>query len=228
MHLSFRCVSFSTLLAMLTSVSIAHADLRGPYSYSDEEGKWVTRVRVGGAFYGTKNEYKIGDTPVNIATNEDPLATTASIEGDVSYFLNDYLSFTGSIGYHPQQDTQVTYNLIVVNDEDSGKLSLLPLSLIAQYHFAPYGALRPYLGAGVHYTYPIESYELSKFDVAPGLVLNAGSDWWWSKEWGLSLDVKKYFMELERDMSAIGIPLKQELTADPLVVSAGFSFRINP
>lgn len=209
---------------------MAKAESRPPYQYSEDEGKWVAYIRAGGAFYGSKDEYKLNSVPFEVEQNKDRLGTTVSIEGEISYFVSDHFSFSGSIGYHPQQATSDTWTITQNNEEtemrDTGKLSLLPMALLARYHMAPYGALRPYIGAGVHYTHPLDSYKLGKTDPSTGLVLNAGTDWWWSQDWGVSFDAKKYFMSIDRDLGALGIPLKQELTADPLVISAGLAVRI--
>jgi outer membrane protein len=77
---------------------------------------------------------------------------------------------------------------------------LLPgvVPITAVYHFTQFGAIQPYLGAGI-----VPSFELAVQDgfntggsFAPtvGLVAQVGSDYMFNRNWGVFLDVKKLFI----------------------------------
>ena len=77
---------------------------------------------------------------------------------------------------------------------------LLPgvVPITAVYHFTQFGAIQPYLGAGI-----VPSFELAvqhgfntggSFAPSVGLVAQAGSDYMFNRNWGVFLDVKKLFI----------------------------------
>ena len=79
-----------------------------------------------------------------------------------------------------------------------GKLLPGVAPITAVYHFTQFGAIQPYVGAGV-----VPSFELAvqngfntgaSFTPTVGLVAQAGSDYMFNANWGVFLDVKKLFI----------------------------------
>lgn len=79
-----------------------------------------------------------------------------------------------------------------------GKLLPAVVPITAVYHFTQFGAVQPYLGAGI-----VPTFELAvqdgfntggSFAPTAGLVAQAGADYMFNQNWGLFLDVKKLFI----------------------------------
>jgi outer membrane protein len=102
-------------------------------------------------------------------------------------------------------------------------------TLLFNYHFgAETDTLRPYVGAGINYT----RFVSIKSKLAPsvqmsdsvGLALQAGADYWFSKQWGMFASIAS--VKTKSDLVAAGSTVIQT-TIDfrPLVYSAGLNYR---
>lgn len=129
-----------------------------------------------------------------------------------------------------------------------------PPSLMLQYHFTNFGAFQPYLGVGVNFTtfwgtrggnqtFPFVSPALGptgfltaySASVTPswGVVGQAGADYMFNDHWGVNVDVKYIMMEpnahvwaMNRGVAgALYVPLDLAVKVNPIVVSAGLTYR---
>lgn len=102
-------------------------------------------------------------------------------------------------------------------------------TLLFNYHFGGSGdALRPYVGAGINYT----RFVGIKSKLAPsvqmsdsvGLALQAGVNYWFSKQWGMFASVAA--VQTKSDLVAAGTTVIQT-TIDfrPMVYSTGLNYR---
>lgn len=119
-----------------------------------------------------------------------------------------------------------------------GKLLPGVVPMTAVYHFTQFGAIQPYLGAGI-----VPSFELAVQDgfntrgsFAPtvGLVAQAGSDYMFSRNWGLFFDVKKLFIwstgkstgfDLGPPIGTIPAAATIKTTIQPWLFSTGVTYR---
>jgi len=121
-----------------------------------------------------------------------------------------------------------------------GKLAstwVLPPTLTLQYHFAPDGAVRPYVGAGVNYTifYSEKASKglvtaVGKTDVRMkssfGYALQAGVDIPLSDRTFVNFDVKYIDMDTTTRLATTAIGTQRvKVHLDPLVVGIGFGMR---
>jgi len=110
-----------------------------------------------------------------------------------------------------------------------GKAKYGPSLLSLQYQFNEDSAFRPYVGAGVSYMYIFSSKDgsVQGLDVknAWGFQIQAGAEYWITKEYGLFLDVKKFALNTEATGTMNGAPVKAEIDLDPLVLQTGLVFR---
>jgi outer membrane protein len=113
---------------------------------------------------------------------------------------------------------------------------MFPPILTAQYHFDGFGAMRPYVGAGVEWIHYFNEdvgnngLGASSVDLKDsfGFALQAGVDFDLGSGWSFGLDVKKVWEDTEikwRD-SAVG-DVKAEHDIDPLIVTANLGYRFN-
>jgi outer membrane protein len=115
---------------------------------------------------------------------------------------------------------------------DVGKAWLLPPTLTLQYHVTEFGAFKPYVGAGVNYTWffnqtaaggtVIESHLKNSF--AP--VVQFGFDYMIDQHWGVNFDVKKIFLETKwkADHDVLG-PLSGKAKINPWLIGTGVTYR---
>jgi len=121
-----------------------------------------------------------------------------------------------------------------------GKLAstwVLPPTLTLQYHFAPEGRIRPYLGAGVNYTIFYAEKASNGFEAAVGptkvrmsdsfgYALQAGVDIPLSEKAFVNLDVKYIDMDTNTRLATTAAGTQRvRVHLDPLVVGVGVGFR---
>ena len=110
-------------------------------------------------------------------------------------------------------------------------LFAVPTYLTIQYHIAPYGGFRPYVGAGYHYTYIHPKSNIYKFDHGSGLVVQAGLDLVFMDDSYLNFDFKQYMLESKVKYSTAfvnnnGKAIAGKLKMNPMVVGVGFGFKL--
>jgi outer membrane protein len=118
---------------------------------------------------------------------------------------------------------QVTSNLGAL-----GGVNVLPPTLLLQYHFNHQGKIRPYVGAGVNYTYFYndglnaggQSIAVSHSSFGPAL--QAGVDVQITKTLFVNADIKKIWMRTDATLG--GAPVGT-LRIDPLVVGLGVGMK---
>lgn len=184
-----------------------------------DAGDWLVRGRV-----------------INVAPDES--ATITPIGGDVSidtsivpelditYFVADQWAFELILGVTPHDVRAVGTG---AGDIDLGDVTLLPPTLTLQYHFSPDGDVRPYVGAGVNYTYffnedlPTGGIATSiDYDASFGYALQAGADFQVSDDWFLNVDVK--YVDIDTDVTINGA-IAADVEIDPVIFGVGFGRR---
>lgn len=105
---------------------------------------------------------------------------------------------------------------------------------LLQYHFSQFGAIQPYIGAGVGYSLIFANISdglLTNFSVDQnfGFVLQAGANWMLTPNWGVFVDGKKLWYSTDGQGFAItpaGLaPVRSHLQLDPWLVTAGITFK---
>ena len=184
-----------------------------------EQGDWLVRLRA-----------------INVVPNEE--ATITPIGGDVdidssivpeldiTYFVQDNWALELILGVTPHDVMAVN---TAAGDIDLGDVTLLPPTLTLQYHFNPEGQYRPYVGAGVNYTYFFNedlpsgsALSTIDYDASFGLAAQAGIDIALQDEWFLNLDVK--YIDIDTDVVIDGA-VHADVQIDPVVFGIGFGRR---
>lgn len=153
-------------------------------------------------------------------------SATAVPEVDVSYF------FTSNIAAELIAGTtrhSVSDNNSTIGNVNLGKVSLLPPTLTAQYHFMPKSQFSPYLGAGINYTFfydakaPGGTVSSIHYDNNVGAALQAGLDYNVTGNWYANLDVKKLFLSTKVRINGGAINASVDL--DPWLVGIGVGYK---
>jgi outer membrane protein len=109
-----------------------------------------------------------------------------------------------------------------------GGVNVLPPTLLLQYHFNHQGKIRPYVGAGLNYTYFYndglkaggQSIAVSHSSFGPAL--QAGVDVQITKTLFVNADIKKIWMRTDATLGGASIGT---LRIDPLVVGLGVGMK---
>ncbi|MBP0589875.1 OmpW family protein [Paraburkholderia sp. LEh10] len=118
---------------------------------------------------------------------------------------------------------QVTSNI-----GDLGGVNVLPPTLLLQYHFNHQGQVRPYVGAGVNYTYFYNDglhaggQQIAVKRSSFGPALQMGVDVQLTKSVFANVDVKKVWMKTDASLNGASLGT---LHIDPLIVGVGVGMK---
>lgn len=109
-----------------------------------------------------------------------------------------------------------------------GDAWILPPTLTLQYHFTPHSTFSPYVGAGINYSMFYSEDAAAPFtgldiDGGFGVALQAGADFWLNDHWGLNVDVKKLWLNMDAELN--GGAVRADVDLDPWIVGAGVAYR---
>jgi outer membrane protein len=218
-----------------------------------EAGDWLIRGRIAHvnpnddsgrlfvnepAVFGNSDFNSVGKG-VNVDSDTIP-------ELDITYMITPNWGVELILGYsehtvsvhNPAGATLRGVGLAGSNDVIDTKV--LPPTLTLQYHFNPTGKIRPYVGAGVNYTYffdeevPSKSLVHSgnsdkiKLDSSWGLAAQLGVDVAVNEDWFVNFDVKYISMDTEAHFKNIATGssrAKIKADIDPTVWSIGVGRR---
>jgi outer membrane protein len=141
-------------------------------------------------------------------------------EADLTYFITDNIAV--------EAIAAVTKH--TVRNSVAGTVAsvwLLPPTITAQYHFDPEGPIRPYVGAGINYTFfydPHSALPNIGFKNSFGWALQAGADVpVGDGPYFLNVDVKKVFIGTH--VRAAGGAVQASARLNPWIIGAGVGLR---
>ncbi|PCE24650.1 OmpW/AlkL family protein [Burkholderia ubonensis] len=190
--------------------SVSHAASQGDGIY---QGDFLARLRAISIQPNERGSDTLGTINVGVKNAIVP-------ELDFTYMIRDYLGVELILGTSRHQMTSNLGNL--------GGVNVLPPTLLLQYHFNHAGKVRPYVGAGLNYTYFYNnglnvggqgvSIEKSSF----GPALQFGVDVQVTKKVFVNVDVKKIWMSTD---ATLGDKSIGTLHIDPLIVGVGVGMK---
>lgn len=176
------------------------------------DGQWMVRARA--VHLSPANDDTIAITDVSVNKKWIP-------EVDISYFITPNIAAELILTYPQKHDVSST-----THSGKIGTLKHLPPTLTVQYHFAPQGQVRPYVGAGLNYT------RFSNVDLPDGfsidknsfgLAFQAGLDVPLNNGLYLNVDVKKAYIRTDLTNDSLGN--LGTIKVDPLLVGVGVGYR---
>lgn len=231
-------VAIACLGLSLNAIGINKSTSSNDYNsgaYADE-GKILVKFR--GFFASTKGSHKnlpattSGSTPsVNLLTNGYGLENANTV------FFTDHLATELSLGitaYNVSRSSlaKIADNYSNTSNSNAKKRLLigLPLSLTMQFHVAPFGAIRPYIGGGYSWTYFFSKAAEFKVKSGHGLVFQAGVDITMTDDSLINLDVRKYSLapKITYKSGFLGgnTPVSSKLQINPWTISLGVGFKL--
>lgn len=198
---------------------------------SYEAGDIIVRARV----ISVNPEDDSGSVKVNgasvagsgVSANSDVVP-----ELDFTYMLTRNWGLELILAYS-DHDVKATGTLNSLSKVASAKA--LPPTLTLQYHFAPDSNIRPYIGAGVNYTYYFDeevegaldiSGSSAKLEDSWGLAAQVGVDVDIDETWFVNFDVK--YIDMDTDATLKGTAagtVKVNVDIDPIVWGIGIGRR---
>ena len=98
-----------------------------------------------------------------------------------------------------------------------------------QYHIAPYGAIRPYIGAGYQYTWMLSKSKQFVINSGSGYALQAGVDFALADDTLISFDVKRYQLTPKVKFKSSFLTGTSGMTSkvkiNPVIVSLGIGWK---
>jgi outer membrane protein len=141
-------------------------------------------------------------------------------ELDLTYMIRDSLGVELILGTSRHQLTSSLGNL--------GGVNVLPPTLLLQYHFNHAGRIRPYVGAGLNYTYfynnglNVGGQPVSITNHSFGPALQAGVDVQVTRSLFVNADIKKIWMRTDASLDGKSLG---NLNIDPVIVGFGVGMR---
>lgn len=231
-------IALSTILALYTTSAFAAENNPSRASYYEDEGILLMKMR---AFYPV-----VSSTPKSFssATNSDSKIGSLVSKGyggevAVSYGFSDRLTaeLSAGVGLLRVKKATITAvgSAVSKNAAAVGKnndIQIVPLSALLQYQIAPFGAIRPYVGAGYSGTYMNTNSKSMKLSSGHGPVIQTGIDFMFKDDTMICFDIKKQFMKSNVTFKKEFLSptsrfndVGSKVSWDPLIISVGIGFK---
>jgi outer membrane protein len=207
------CLVVALLLLVLPAISQA-------------QDSWILRVR-GISISPNDSSSEILDTGTTVTVD-----SKTTFEVDLTYMFSDRVGLE-VIAATARHDLATAGG--VLGGADAGSVKVLPPTVTLQYFFGS-DTIRPYIGAGVNFTY-FYSYDLSEdlaglgitdleFSSSFGFAGNVGIDFSLGGSWLLNLDAKYIMISTDADLMVGGDVLDTvDVDVDPWVYGVGIGYR---
>lgn len=227
MHCKIMCAAFA--LAGLFSAGPARAAdlLFRPTLEADQPVSPTIFVHVGpaGILLDESAKIKAGGTRIPGASIKISPQVTAAIEA--GFFITPQIAVAFTGGFPPNPVIEGSGSIA-----GYGKLGSIvygPTALTAQYHLTGFGRFQPYVGVGPTYMLVFNTRDgaLSDLRISPawGVVGQVGADLMVTDRWGVFLDLKKAYLRTAAKGSLGTVPIRADVTLDPLILSGGVTYR---
>lgn len=211
-----KSCAFLALVALATTLLTplaASAEPSESYETWLAKERWQVRVRAIAIIPDDDSHVNIGgDT--NVENAYVP-------EVDFTYFFNKHVA-AELILATAKHEVNYTGNTHL------GDTWILPPTLTLQYHFTPDQKFSPYIGAGLNYSLfygedAATGFTDLEIDGGVGYAFQAGFDYWLNDNWGVNLDVKKLYLNIDATLNNNAI--KADIDLDPWIIGTGVSYR---
>jgi outer membrane protein len=219
-QLTYRKLLMTTMFVALGMAPRAvHATESGSGLYID--------IGLAGLFFDTDASIKAAGSHLPGANLSASNNFTLGI--GIGYFVTPEVSLLAILGVPP---TTTLTGQGTLSGLTLGKVTYGPSMLVANYHFRQFGAVQPFLGAGITYTvvFGTKDNAISNLRVSNslGAAIRAGADVMFSDRWGAFLSVSKVFVSTNASGSAAtlgGAPVSAHVDFSPLVLFSGITYR---
>jgi outer membrane protein len=233
--LAVMCLSTTAF----SGVTIASGDDYDSNYYKEEGG---ILFKVKGSALVTKGKFKNLPARSNPAPNTNPetsvpglVSNGYSIEGSTTVFFSKNIAGELGVGLQNYKTSASAVNAISNNyspqptNSKKKNIYAAPMSLLLQYHVAPYGAIRPYIGAGYQYTWMLSKAKQFTIESGHGYALQVGVDFAMTDDTVMSFDLKRYHLtpKVKFKKAFLGgfNDITSKVNINPVIISAGFGWK---
>lgn len=219
------------ILAAFSIFLLGAGSVNAQETETSKDYKWQFRLRGLGVVANESATIGAIGGDVNISNDLIP-------ELDITYFFTKNIAAELILGTTKHNVNTVASDLSPIGggiaDVDLGSVRLLPPTLLAQYHFYPNEYVKPYIGAGINYTlfYDVKAGSVVKdveYDNAFGVAFQVGSDFFFTDNFFVNLDVKYILLKTDVTVDASnlapGLSIPAEVDINPLLIGLGFGYR---
>ena len=179
-------------------------------------GKWLVGLKVLNLDPDVDSTVSIGG---GAGVDDDTVP-----ELDIRYFITDTIAVEAIFG---TTEHKVSAKNTALGDVNLGTIKVLPPTFTLQYHFKTESQFKPYVGAGINYTFFYDGnpgqFESVKYKDEIGIALNIGFDFVLSDNNFFNIDIKKY--DLPTDVNINNGVATADVDLDPLAISIGYGWR---
>ncbi|XVN42763.1 MAG: OmpW family outer membrane protein [Candidatus Rickettsia vulgarisii] len=224
------CVSINTFASECSNV------YDNETNYYENEGNLVFKARGSLVSVDGKPKSQPSSTVAN-SVGVGNFVNRYNYGGDasISMFFSSNLAAELSVGINVLRPKSTFLTNVANNNGNTSTglsrkrdLFFIPFTVLGQYHIAPFGAIRPYVGAGGHYTYMITRSKSFRIKNGLGPVLQAGVDFYAKDDTLINLDIRQYFLtsKVHYKRSLVNSDaVSSKIKMNPLVVSIGIGFK---
>ena len=193
---------------------------------SAQSPEWRYGGRVSWVNAGTTSP-ELGDTGSTL-----DLRSGLGVEFDATLMFSDRFGVELSVG---ASAPRLSVSGGDWGDIDAGRVWLVPLTAIAQYHHPVYGPWDPYIGLGVSWVAPIYNtsenlkeagIEELEFEGSAGMAAKIGVNYQMDNRWYINIDLSYLGTSLDaRVRTDEGDLPTVTLDTKPVVISLGFGYK---
>jgi outer membrane protein len=186
---------------------------------------FMIRVRAMGILTDSSARVWAGGAPVPGGSLKVSNAIVPAI--DFSYFITRNIAVEAICCVSPHRIRGAG----ALAGADVGRTRVVSPTLTLQYHFADFGAFKPYVGVGgtwTHYFYDRAGPGFTNFNVknSVGPVAQMGFDYMIDRNWGFNIDLKRLMVRPNASALLGGaVPVQARLKIDPWLASVGLTYR---
>ena len=240
--ISVKKIALCSIGVMLLSTTAFAKQQDNDYdaNYYTDEGRINFKIRGLGSITGTKVPAMPPPTSIRgIAApqkNHRLMADGMGIEGVTDLFFGDNVAAEFGLGLVLYKTSLSALKAAAYNYSNTADVAkkkniyAIPATLTLQYHIAPFGAIRPYVGGGYSGTYFVSKAQQLKVSNAHGKVFQAGVDFVMTDDALINLDIKKYSLApkvtYKRSIIDSGVTVAPKVKMNPTVISIGVGVKL--
>jgi len=229
---SFILLNF-TVFGANEAKNASYEDSNYEDDYYEDEGRLVFKLRVHGVLANAKQSGLPAAKVANPSKVGNFVENGFGVDVSTVVFFSDNIASELSLGFSVLKTKYASIKAVGNNygvNSDIGKKKdtyMIPLTLTGQYHIAPFGAIRPYVGAGYHGAYMFSKSKLFNINNGHGPVLQAGVDFVAKDDIMINFDIKQYFLNTKVNYkeSYIKPKVTSKIKINPLLISLGIGYK---
>lgn len=234
---NYLLILSSIILAGTNALALDSKENNYYPDYYENEGNLLFKIR---GFYAPNSAKNTNlPTPTNTkvpAPSGTLIQNGYGFDTATSFFFANNFAVELSLGVIYYNVKSSTVNSIFANygngtnnHKKKKNIYSIPASATLQYHIAPYGGIRPYIGGGFHGTYISTQSKQFKIKNGYGAVLQAGVDFIGKDDTVINFDVRQFFLKSRVSYSSAFLHTANDVTSkiklNPILISVGFGFK---